>query len=536
MWETLQILLPETVLGALACLLILAGAFPISPKRMGPLALAGLAVAAVALRWSSGLSLDLSPSLAVSQSALSIGFQWSCLGIGALLVLMSMGAQSDSRTAAEFYGMLLLVLAGTMLVSAANDLVLLFLALELISVPTYVLLYLGRRDYASQEAATKYFLLSVFSAAILLYGFAFLYGLTGNTRLSAIHEVLAATYAVPAPGAAPAGGSVLGVAAVVLILAGLGFKLAAVPFHFYAPDVYEGTSAFNAGLLAVAPKAAGLFAIIRVLSQTMTGFETGAQQVTLIVAAITMTGGNCLALLQTNVRRMLAYSSIAHAGYMLIGIAVGFWESWNGPVSLEAASAQHVMSLPGGYRASLLYLLAYSITTVGLFAVLVFLGRADKQLDHVEELTGLAKTHPLAAGITALFLFSLAGIPPLPGFWAKLSVFAAALSVRHEVPGTLTAINQAFVLLAIIGVINAAIGGVVYIRLIANMFLNDPIGSARPAGGRPALVAATCAAVLVLAFGLYPRPVFRYLERADQPPIAAAAIHVPLPAIADATP
>jgi NADH-quinone oxidoreductase subunit N len=525
--STLQLLLPQTILASLACLFFLGGTFAVSPRRWGPLALVALALSAAALLYSSRLNIsnDDRDVLAVSRTSLALGFQWSCLVIGALFVLMSIQAQSETKTAGEFYGLLLLVVSGMMLVSAASDLVLIFLALELISLPTYVLLYLGGRDYANQEAATKYFLLSVISAAVLLYGFALLYGLTGTTRLAGISEVLSTSYSSGQSGVPSAGGSVLGIIALVLIAAGLGFKLAVVPFHFYAPDVYEGTSAFNAGLLAVAPKAAGLFALIRVLSETMVGFETTGQQLTLILAGITMTAGNCLALLQTNVRRLLAYSSIAHAGYMLVGIAVGFWDAWNPALSLDAAGgAMAGLGLPGGVRASILYLLAYSLANVGLFGVLVYIGRPGKQIEHVDDLTGMAKTQPLVAIMAALFLFSLAGIPPLPGFWAKLSVFASALSVRQEVRDSLYSVHPAFAVLAVVGMVNAAIGAVYYLRLVSAMFLNDPLSTQRPGGGRPAFATVCCSAVLVVAFGVLPGPVFRYLQDSrDQPTTATTA-------------
>lgn len=538
MLSTLQLLLPQTVLASLACLFILGGSFPVSARRWGPLAIIALALSAGALVYSSRVSIssDNPYTLAVSRTSLAVGFQWSCLIIGALFVLMSIQAQSESKTAGEFYGMLLFVLSGMMLVSAANDLVLMFLALELISVPTYVLLYLGGRDYANQEAATKYFLLSVLSAAVLLYGFALLYGLTGTTQLAGIKEVLSATYISQKSGIPNSGGSALGIMALVLIAAGLGFKIAAVPFHFYAPDVYEGTSAFNAGLLAVAPKAAGLYALIRVVSESMVGYETTGQQLTLILAGITMTGGNCLALLQTNVRRLLAYSSIAHAGYMLVGIAVGFWDAWNPDLSLDGSSTTlaggglAALGLPGGIRASVFYLLAYSLANVGLFAVLVYLGRPGKQIEHIDDLTGLVKTQPLVAVIAALFLFSLAGIPPLPGFWAKLSVFSSALSVRQEVTDALFSVHPAFAILAVVGVVNAAIGAVYYLRLVSAMFLNDPLSTPRPGGGRPALAAICLSAVLLVAFGFLPGPVFSYLQqRPNQPTAAAVSVTVKTP-------
>jgi NADH-quinone oxidoreductase subunit N len=513
--DTLLVLLPQTILAGLACLFLVGGTIRSAPRVWGWLALVALALSAAALQYVTVADFSEADhfTLAVSRTPLSVGFQWVSLVIGALLVLLSMQSQSESKTAPEFYALLLFVLSGLMLVSAAVDLVLLFLALELISVPTYVLLYLGRHDYTSQEAAVKYFLLSVFSAAILLYGFAFLYGLTGTTRVEGIYDVLLKTYASDQLGAPGTGGSALGIIALVLITAGLGFKIAAVPFHFYAPDVYEGTTAFNAGLLAVVPKAAGFIALIRVVSESMVGFEITGQQLILILAGITMTGGNCLALLQTNVRRLLAYSSIAHAGYMLIGIAVGFWEDWNPRLSLEGDRFLPGDGLPSGLHATEFYLLAYSLTTVGLFGVLVYLGRPGRQIEHIDDLTGLARTHPFVATCAALFLFSLAGIPPLPGFWGKLSIFSTALSVRQTTADTVFSVHPAFAVLAVIGVINAAIGAVYYLRLVSAMFLNDPISTARPAGGRPALLAVALSTALVVVFGLMPRPVFRYLQQ-----------------------
>jgi NADH-quinone oxidoreductase subunit N len=525
--DTLLILLPQTLLAGLACLFILGGTFQIAPRRWGQLALLALVLAGCALAYQSNLDFSgASLQLAVSQNSLSTGFQWASLIVGVIFVLMSIEGQSESKTAGEFYGLLLLAFSGLMLVSAANDLILMFLALELISIPTYVLLYLGRNDYRSQEAALKYFLLSVLSAAILLYGFALLYGLAGTTRLDGIYEVLAGAYEAEQPGLPNRGGSALGIVALVLIMAGLGFKITAVPFHFYAPDVYEGTSAFNAGFLAVVPKAAGFMAMIRVVSDTMIGFETTGQQLLLILAGITMTGGNCLALLQNSVRRMLAYSSIAHAGYMLIGISVGFWESWNPELSVEQARGLPGMGLPSGLHATELYLLAYSLTTVGIFAVLVFLGRPGKQIDHVDDLIGLVKTHPFVAVAAGLFLFSFAGIPPLPGFWGKLAIFSTALSVRQETRDTIFAVHPAFAVLAVLGVVNAAIGAVYYLRLVSAMFLSDPLGAPRPSGGRPALAAIALSVVLLVAFSFAPRPVFRFLERppsAAEPTISATA-------------
>lgn len=445
---------------------------------------------------------------------MSFVFQWFFLLLGAVLTASVPREQVESDDAPEFFGLVLTLIAGLLLVASANELILLFLSLELISIPTYVLLYMGRRDAASQEAATKYFLLSVLSAAVLLYGFSFLYGLTGTTNLTVMRSVLHDSYSPAAfdlpPPHGGLRGSRLGLLAVVLIFAGLGFKLAAVPFHFYAPDVYQGTTAWNAGLLSVAPKAAGLVALVRIASQTMVGYEDSAQTVALILALFTMTVGNVLALMQNNIRRLLAYSGIAHAGYMLVGLSAGFWDAGHPIDRLDPD-----FGLPGGLQAALFYLMAYCLVTAGLFALLVYLAKPGRQVEHVEDLLGLARSHPAVAIAAAVFLFSLAGIPPLPGFWAKLGVFSAALSVRQEIPPYLP--REAWVYLAVIGVVNAAIGAVYYLRIVAVMFFYDPLVPQQPSGGRSALNAGLWAAVLTVVVGLQTGAVLDMLRGIDQP-------------------
>ena len=519
MLTTFSVLLPQTILIGAACLFFLGGTFSIKRSVWGPLALIVLLAAAVATLARSTAHADAHGSLnsVIVADALSNVFNWFFLATGALFTLLSLKEQSDSDAAAEFYGLLLTLTGGMMVVSTANELILLFLGLELISVPTYVILYLGRRDLDSRESATKYFLLSVLSAAILLYGFSFLYGLTGTTNLNGIREVLARTYAGYG-GHVPAGtGSQLGILALLLIFAGLGFKVAAVPFHFYAPDVYQGTSAFNAGLLAIAPKAAGFVALVRIASVTP-GFEAAGETIAVILALFTMTGGNILALLQTNIRRMLAYSSIAHAGYMMIGVAVGFWESWN-----TANPQKALFGLPGGLQSCLFYLIAYSLVTAGMFAVLVYLSRPGRQVENIEELTGLSRTHPLVALSAALFLFSLAGLPPLPGFWGKLTVFAGAVGVRGDMTAMMPLPRSVFIALAIVGALNAAIGAVYYLRVIAVMFLHEPLTTPEPQGGKSALTAVYVAALVTIFFSVDVRPLFEALRTVDLGHTAVAA-------------
>lgn len=514
MQQTFHLLLPQTVLIALSCLFFLGGTTRIPSRAWGPLALLALLAAAAALKHTSVLFGTAPSDSVVLHTPLSVGFQLFFLLLGTLFVLSSQASQAESETAAEFYGLLLLVLAGMMLVAVANELILLFLSLELISVPTYVLLYLGRRTTASQEATIKYFLLSILSAAILLYGFSLVYSLTGTTHLAAVRQILVNSYPLNAAGNPSTQGSVLGIIALVLIFAGLGYKLAAVPFHFYAPDVYQGTSSFNAGLLSVAPKAAGIVALIRVTSESLVGYENAGAHLALILAAVTMTLGNCLAVVQTNVRRLLAYSGVAHAGYMLIGISVGFWGAWH------PASGRGLSQFPGGVQATLLYVVTYSLATVGLFGVLGYLMRANgREIEHVDDLAGLGRTQPVIAASAALFLFSLAGIPPLPGFWGKLSVIASCLGVHSGSASSPPQADPVFVALAIVAMLNAAIGGVAYLRLIGAMYLSEPISVPQPAGGMTGWLTVVASAVMVLGLGIWPRPLFNYLTLVEMPTV-----------------
>jgi NADH-quinone oxidoreductase subunit N len=198
---------------------------------------------------------------------------------------------------------------------------------------------------------------------------------------------------------------------------------------------------------------------------------------------------------------------------MLVGIAVGFWEQSHPSQGLTAHGG---LGLPGGLQSSLLYLLTYSVASVGLFACLVYLGRPGRQVEHLEDLTGLAKTNPILGTVMALFLFSMAGIPPLPGFWGKFSVFAGALSVRQPTFEGGFQLHPAFAILAVVGVLNAAIGGVYYLRLIALMFLHDPLGAPRPTGGRSAYYAALVAAAAVVLLGIFPGPLFHFLQNSPR--------------------
>ena len=320
--QTARLLLPEVMVALMAVTVYVAGAFIKGRTVFNWLAALGLATAAVLLLQQEGRIDVLGSGEAVTSGpviidALAQVIRFLTLAIGGLLLITAWRA-GDDQLATEYIGSLLLALCGLMLLSTAADIVLMFVAFELVSIPTYILLYLGRGDAQSQEATLKYFFLSIVSSAMLLYGLALLYGAAGTVRLADMQTALTTQATTDA--------AILKLApvALVLILAGLAFKLAAVPFHFYAPDVYQGTTAVNAAFLAIAPKIAGMIGLIRVVVAVVPLAEqaTLTWQVILAVAVVTMTLGNALALWQNHLRRMMAYSSIAHAGYLLVGVTV----------------------------------------------------------------------------------------------------------------------------------------------------------------------------------------------------------------------
>jgi NADH-quinone oxidoreductase subunit N len=277
--------------------------------------------------------------------------------------------------------------------------------------------------------------------------------------------------------------------------------MAAVPFHFYAPDVYQGTTHANAAVLSVVPKAASLIVLVRLMP---TAISPGAAadgtiwRIALALAVLSMSFGNVLALWQQNLRRLLAYSSIAQAGYLLVGLTVlaatgGAAESWNAVTAI------------------LFYLAVYAAAIIGTFAVLAWLGHEERQIDSVDELIGLGRMRPAAAAMLAVFMFSLTGIPPLAGFWGKLLIFGNALSVDAGVTGGSR--QPWFVALAVIGVLNAAVSAAYYLRIVAVMYFRTPLATPKARGGLGAWLAAAVCTLLVVALGLYPRPLLQEAER-----------------------
>ena len=373
----------------------------------------------------------------------------------------------------EFFAFFLLSIAGTMLLANASDLIWMFLALELASLPTYVMVAVSRGTRRAQEAAVKYFFLGALSAATFLYGFALLYGATGTLVLTEMQTVLAQQ--------AQAGGlPTIAILGGILAVLGIGFKLAAVPMHFYAPDVYEGAGSGTTAFLGFVPKVAGVVALMVLLSVFGWNFgEVGGQlpahlmMVLWMVAVLTMTLGNVGALLQRNVKRMLAYSSIAQSGYLIIGLIAG-------PES--------------GFDAVLFYLVGYGVMNTAMFAVLASLERQGEEVETLEDLSGLRSRHPVLAWMLAVSAISLIGMPPLVGFFGKLSLFSAGIEAG-QTP------------LVIIAAVNSAISAFYYLQLVAVPMLGQPnarTDSVQAVPSRwPRLAAVVCGVgVLLMPLGL----------------------------------
>jgi NADH-quinone oxidoreductase subunit N len=493
--DAIQRIWPEIVLVFLAAWIYVAGAFQPARLWWAAYSLAAYAVAAwVLVVNESNLTRELAPGIVQLSGPIVVDYLGHVLRLVALLVgvLFTLTAARIVREelAGEYFGSLMLLVAGIMLVARANDLVLLFVGLELISIPTYVLLYLGRRDRATAEATVKYFFLSIFSSAVLLYGLSFLYGIAGTTILLSPPGEASIANSLAAMSATGTGSPLFPLAS-VLVVAGLGFKIAAVPFHFYAPDVFQGATNVTAGLLAVAPKLGGIAALIRLVVVAMPDATHFAWQLLLVMTIATMTLGNICALWQQNLRRLMAYSSIAHAGYLLIGVTVAA-----GTTRAEA----------GGVASVVLYVAVYTLASAGTFAALAYLGGVQREVNTLEDIAGLSGDKPLAAAAIAVCMFSLAGIPPLAGFWGKLTLFGGALRVATDASLAAGGAGAGLwmTVLAVAGALNAAIAAAYYLRVVAVMYFGSSQRTHGGEGGWGAQAAMLLAASLVLYFGVFP--------------------------------
>jgi NADH-quinone oxidoreductase subunit N len=472
-------LLPELVVtaGALLVLILDVLLSGLWRRALAWVTVATLMGAVVALVPTIGENLSIARGL-LAVDGFGLFFKVLFLMAAAITVMMSPRYLAlEGVRPGEYYFLILCATLGMMFMAGAIDLITIFIGLETMAVSFYVLAGYLRPSKRSNEAAIKYFVLGAFSLAILLYGMSLLYGLTGSTQL----RTIAVALVVAEPG-------LLLPFAVIMLVAGVGFKIAAVPFHMWAPDVYEGAPTPITAFLSVGSKAASFAMLLRIFIEGLPAFRAeglglawgepfGWGVFFYVLSIVSMTVGNIAALTQDNLKRMLAYSSVAHAGYVLIGIVAGTTR---------------------GVTAALIYLMIYAFMQLGAFAVIVILRRTDAIGDELKDMSGLFQRHTFAAVSMLLFMLSLGGIPPTAGFMGKFWLFGAA-------------IDAGYFWLAIVGVLNSALSLYYYVRVVVFIWMSDPAVGLPPLRLSPALVAVLAVTVAgTIVLGIYPGALFEF--------------------------
>jgi NADH-quinone oxidoreductase subunit N len=477
-WNDTIYLLPELVLAAGACLLLLA---PVTGVRKGTDAakwamLVLLALTAGAVVLSSYLVRDLAQSASLASmfalDAFSVFFKLLFLATMAMIVLLSDGFLRGSRYSAwEYYSLLAFALCGMLFMASGVHLATIYVGLELMSLSSYILAGYFKNEQKSTEAAMKYFVLGAVSSAILLYGISLIYGVTGTLNLLRISDVMATLVTNDAL-----------MFGIMMLGAGLCFKIAAVPFHMWTPDVYEGAPTPITAFLSTASKSAAFAIFARIFYVAMPHFRLDWQNVLAVIAALSMILGNLAAITQDNVKRMLAYSSIGHAGYVLLGIIAGS---------------------EMGLRGILVYSVVYVFATLGIWATVLMLEKHEYAGERVEDFDGLHRRAPFWAFCMIVFLLSLGGIPPTAGFIGKYFLFAAA-------------VKSGFGWLAVVAVLMSAVSIFFYFRLVMAMYLRDGKEGELAASGSLRIVAFVCL-VVTLVLGIYPRYFIDEAGRSGRP-------------------
>jgi len=463
---------PELYLCFFGMILLIADLVEPRKRWLGIYALVGIAAAAVFLVYKlRGLEGFAYGGLLVFDP-FSWFFRLLFLVAAAISIIMSMKyLELEHEHHGEYYALILFATMGMMFMAGAIDLVTLYIGLETMSISTYILVGFLRSNQRSNEASLKYFLLGAFSSGILLYGMSLLYGLSGSTRFSVIADALSRRPL----------GDPISVLALITLSAGMFFKVAAVPFHQWTPDAYEGAPTSITAFMSVAVKAAAFAMMVRVFMMAIQPLRLEWLPIMAAVSVLTMTVGNIAAITQSNLKRLLAYSSISHAGYILLGLIAG--------------NKTGMIAIP-------MYLLIYTFTNLGVWAVIVGLRRKDVIGEHIEEMNGLFFKHPVAALLMLIFLLSLAGIPPTAGFIGKYSLFAAVIESGHYS-------------LAVIAVLNAAISLYFYLRIVVSMFMRDATEKSGIVLLSPGLMTAMALAfIFTIWIGIYPDPFISIAQRA----------------------
>ncbi|MCW0209747.1 NADH-quinone oxidoreductase subunit NuoN [Achromobacter veterisilvae] len=465
---------PEILLLVFGLAILLVDAVSNHPERKPTFLLTMLALGVLtvvsALQWKNGVVGSTFNGLYVTDELSHLLKIASYIAVAATLVYGRVYAQvRDMLRGGELYVLTLFALLGQMVMISSGNLISIYLGLELMSLALYALIALRRDNVVATEAAMKYFVLGALASGFLLYGMSMVYGATGHLDLGEVAKVIAA-------GKAEKLALVFGI---VFLVSGLAFKLGAVPFHMWVPDVYQGSPTAVTLILGAAPKLAAFAITLRLLVDGLHGLAADWQPMLMILAVLSLAIGNLTAIAQTNFKRMLAYSTISHMGFVLLGLMSG---SVEGKPDLSSAA----------YGASLFYMLTYVLTTLASFGIVLLLSRQGFECEHIDDLKGLNRRSPWHAAIVLLLMFSLAGIPPLVGFYAKLAVLQALISAGH-------------VTLAVIAVLFSLIGAFYYLRVVKVVYFDEPAADAAP-------MVATCGqrgvlsinGALILILGILP--------------------------------
>jgi len=460
--------IPEITMTAMALIVLLADLLIKKKEVLAIFSIVGVAAVAYTLAGSSGVTFG---GMFISDGY-STFFKSIFLVNVILSVLISIKyIVIEKVNFGEYYSLILFSTVGMMIMASAGDLIVLYLGLELMALSTYVLAGFIRHNIRSNEAALKYFLLGAFSSAFLLYGVSIIYGLTGTTDIKAISLFISEKGLAGNP-------SLL--LSVMFFTVAFGFKIAAAPFHMWAPDVYEGAPTSVTAFMSVGPKAAGFAVLGRVFMVAFASITVDWAAILIPISILTMGVGNIVALSQTNIKRMLAYSSIAHAGYALLGII--------------AANNEGIASMMN-------YLMIYAFMNIGAFAVIIMLRSEGFKGEDITDYEGLAKTHPLASALMLIFMFSLTGIPPTAGFIGKLYIF-------------MSAINAGYTWLVIVAVIFSAISAFFYLRIVMYMYMKEPKATVSLSTSPATSVALAVTVVAVLFIGVFPSVLVEFARAA----------------------
>ncbi len=482
----LTVIAPMLTIFAWASFLLLVDVFliPATQKRVtGYLALLGLVVTAGVTAWVQ-VSVPVNPGVSIYSFSdmvvldnFTLTLTWIFLIVAGITIAMSLDYLPRHQIEmGEFYSLILFATGGMLLLTQSTNLIMIFLGIELLSITLYILTAFFYPRLSSEEAGMKYLLLGAFAAGFFVYGIALIYGGSGSLDLS---EIGAFMREQPSMAEGLSSGSILVLVGSALVLVAFGFKIALVPFHMWTPDVYEGSPTPVAAFMSVGTKGAALAALLRVLLLALPVYQALWLPVLGGLAIVTMLVGNIGAIAQTNVKRMLAYSSIGHAGYILLGVM---------------ASSEH------GTESFLFYLLAYALTNLGAFAVVIALEQRGETAWDLDDFSGLWSRQPMLAVAMGVFMLSLAGVPPTAGFLGKFLVFTAAWESGLEV-------------LALVGVLTSAIAVFFYLRVIVRMFMHEPVREVKPLFYGSLAVTIVIAAGGTLLFGLVPGPLVDLMQR-----------------------